>query len=111
MAGWLESWIVEEMVSTLTVKPDACLILAPGLIPASGPIRVRRGGVRWSLHRYLLYRVTGKVPDPKVALLEGGCSSPGCQNPFHRIESRRRTMSAARKREYRERRSQHGRNG
>lgn len=108
MAGWVDEWIVEAMVSTLTDQPDACLILAPGLLPASGPVRVRRGGVRWSLHRYLLYRVTGEVPDPKVALISGGCTSRQCQNPFHRIESRRRSMSVERKREYRREKRQHG---
>lgn len=108
MAGWVDEWIVEEMVKTLEAKPDACLILAPALTPARGPIRVRRGGVRWSLHRYLLYRVTGEKPDPVIALLEGGCSSPGCQNPFHRIKSKRRSMSAERKRDYRRKKREHG---
>lgn len=108
MAGWLDAWIVEEMVSTLAEKPDACMILAPSLVPEHGPIRVRRGGVRWSLHRYLLYRVTGVEPDPSVALLSGGCTTIGCQNPFHRIESRRRSMSAERKRDYRREKRQHG---
>lgn len=102
MAGWIASWIVEEMVKTLEEKPNACLLLNPTLVPLRGPVRVRRDGVRWSLHRYLLYRVTGEVPDPEIALLEGGCKTRGCQNPFHRIESRKRTMSANRKRDYRE---------
>jgi hypothetical protein len=107
MAESLDAWTVEEIVSTLTQRPDTCILLSAHLIPDTGAVRIRREGRRWALHRYLLYRLTGEPPDLSVALLPGGCKASGCYNPYHRIPSRRRTMSPQAKRQWRKDHKEH----
>lgn len=84
-------WDVEEIVRVLTDSPDTCIVLHPTLYPPTGSIRIRRDGHRTHLIRYLHEQLHGSL-DPSIALLPGGCRTPGCHNPLHRIPSRRRTL-------------------
>lgn len=93
MARRLTKWMVEDMVRTLATDPDTCILLSSAVTPGKGPARVIRDGKRWSLHRYLYYRVEGVEPDPTYALLPGGCATDGCLNPFHRVPSKWRAGS------------------
>ncbi len=89
----IDKWIVEAIVSELTADPDVCIALNNTLIPANGNPRVRRGGRRINLTRYLHERLNGATLDPKVALLRNPqCETRNCMNPNHRLPSRRRTL-------------------
>lgn len=88
----VDSWLVENMVSTLTTAPDTCIILGAAHWPKTGQPRIRHDGHRVHLVRYLYETHTGQPLDPQIALLPGGCRTIGCQNPLHRIQSRRRTL-------------------
>lgn len=80
------------MVRTLTSAPDTCIVLGAAHVTTTGhQPRVRRGNQRVNLARYLHERVIGPVPEGLV-LVPGGCKTPGCQNPYHRVPSRRRTL-------------------
>lgn len=84
--------MVEAMVRTLTSSPDTCIVLgAAHMTTTDFQPRVRRDGKRVNLSRYLHERVIGAIPDGLV-LVPGGCKTPGCQNPYHRVPSRRRTL-------------------
>lgn len=83
----LSPFLVEQIVSTLTVDPDRCVVMAPGMNPEP---RVVREGKRWSLHRYLYFRLTGIDLPRSEALLWNHCGTRGCMNPFHRKVTRRR---------------------
>lgn len=83
----LDAWTVEEMVRTLQRDPDLCLVLHEDMWPDTGMPRVQRDGKRWSLHRYLLFRVTAE--EPKESLL-AACPTYRCLNPFHFERSMRR---------------------
>lgn len=84
----LSHWIVEDMVATLTRDPDICLVLNPEMVPKTGMPRVVRDGKRYLLHRYLLFRHSGR--EPREALL-AACPTPGCLNPYHFERSMRRS--------------------
>lgn len=77
-------YVVEQIVSTLTDAPDKCVVLA---LDMSAEPRITRDGVRWSLHRYLYARVTGVTLPKELCLLPGGCRTPRCLNPWHRVVS------------------------
>jgi hypothetical protein len=77
----LSPYLVEQIVSTLTLNPDRCVVMALGMNPSP---RITRDGKRWSLHRYLYWRATGVELPRTLALLEGGCLTRGCINPHHR---------------------------
>lgn len=74
--------LVEHIVSVLTVNPDRCVVMAPGM--AEKP-RITRDGVRWSLHRYLYMRIEGTALSRDLCLVPGGCQTRGCLNPHHRV--------------------------
>lgn len=86
----LTHWMVEQAVSALTTNRDTCIVFQGDVGPAEGPVRVVRDGKRWTLTRYLYFRVEGIAPSPAICLLPGGCNTDGCFNPFHHVASRRR---------------------
>lgn len=92
MAVRLDRWMVKWMLASLNEDPDRCIVLGAAHWPQRGQPRVRDGaGRRIHLVRYLYERYTGEDLPIEIALLPGGCRTPGCQNPMHRIKSRRRT--------------------
>lgn len=74
--------LVEQMVSVLTVNPDRCVVMAPGM---TAKPRIVRDGKRWSLHRYLYARCLGVELPRTLALMPGGCTTRECINPSHGI--------------------------
>lgn len=88
--GRINEWIVEDMVRALEGDRDTCIVLNASMMPKTGTPRVIRDGKRWTLSRYLYYRVTGT--DPREAMLSI-CPIEGCLNPFHRELSMRRSRA------------------
>lgn len=78
----LTPYLVDQMVSVLAQNPDRCVVMALDMTPNP---RIVREGKRWTLHRYLFYRVNGVPLPSRLCLLPGGCTTRGCLNPGHRI--------------------------
>lgn len=78
----LSPYLVEQIVSTLTINPDRCVVMALDMNPNP---RIIREGRRWALHRYLYHRLLGGEVPRGVAFLPWGCGTANCLNPHHRV--------------------------
>lgn len=79
-----------EVLSTLRRQPDACITFPENMYRADGSIMIHRRNRSFRLHRYLSEQLGHPVE--RGVYLHPNCSTSGCMNPAHRLESRRSSL-------------------